>query len=319
MADNSQSRKWTLVFNNPLEYGMNHDAIKEKLHRFAPKYYCLADEVGANGTFHTHLFFVCDSPVRFSTIKSRYPIAHIEKAFGSAQENRAYITKSGRWEEDVKAETIVEGSFEEYGEVPSEQAENNPLTYQLIQDLKDGKHTAKIVESSPSLVFKVKEIETLRQTLLAEYYSTEYRSLEVTYLYGATGTGKTRSIFQKHPGHSICRITSYRRDKGVLFDAYTSQDILVLEEFDSQIPITEMLNYLDVYPLHLPARYQDRIACYTKVYITSNKSLLQQYPDVQRQSPETWKAFLRRIHHVLEFREDGTIAEINLRKEINNE
>ena len=33
-----------------------------------------------------------------------------------------------------------------------------------------------------------------------------------------------------------------------------------IEEFNSQIPIEAMLNYLDVYPLLLPARYSDRTA-----------------------------------------------------------
>ena len=56
----------------------------------------------------------------------------------------------------------------------------------------------------------------------------------------------------------------------------------MLEEFHSQIPISAMLNYLDIYPLTLPARYTDRTACYTKVYITSNISLEEQYRDIQR-------------------------------------
>ena len=34
-----------------------------------------------------------------------------------------------------------------------------------------------------------------------------------------------------------------------------------------------MLNYLDIYPLYLPARYTDRVACYHHVYITSNAPL----------------------------------------------
>ena len=61
-----------------------------------------------------------------------------------------------------------------------------------------------------------------------------------------------------------------------------------------------MLNYLDVYPLHLPAQYSDRMACYTTVYITSNLPLEEQYRSAQEYKPETWRAFLRRIHNVVE-------------------
>ena len=61
----------------------------------------------------------------------------------------------------------------------------------------------------------------------------------------------------------------------------------------------------------LPARYFDRVACYTTVYITSNIPLEQQYTEIQRSKLETWNAFLRRITTVTEFRKDGTICEVS--------
>ena len=90
MGSNSQSRKWALVINNPSEAGLDHSAIKEILQRFSPAYYCMADETASTGTYHTHLFFYAPSPVRFATIKNRFPVAHIEKSYGTVQENRAY-------------------------------------------------------------------------------------------------------------------------------------------------------------------------------------------------------------------------------------
>lgn len=62
-----------------------------------------------------------------------------------------------------------------------------------------------------------------------------------------------------------------------------------------------MLNYLDGYPLSLPCRYNDRVACYTKVFIISNIDLRWQYDGLQRQERESWQAFLRRIHYVRVF------------------
>lgn len=151
------------------------------------------------------------------------------------------------------------------------------------------------------LGFKIKEIDTLRQTLLSE--KQDYRMLEVTYLFGASGTGKTRSIYKNHDKRDICRITNYRHGRGVYFDDYHGQDVLVFEEFNSQIEIEEMLNYLDIYPLSLPARYSDRIACYTIVYLTSNVPLASQYTFVQINNPKTWEAFIRRIHRIIEFKQ----------------
>ncbi len=306
---NSQSRKWALVINNPNECGFSHDVICDNLKRFFPNYFCIADEIAKTGTFHTHIFIYSHSPIRFNTLKNRFPIAHIEKAYGSAKDNRDYILKCGKWENDEKAETSVEGSFYEYGEIPKERDENNPKMSMLIENIRDGKQTTEIIDSSPEFAFRIRDIDILRQTLNAERFLSENRDLCVTYIFGASGTGKTRSIYQNHEAKDICRITNYRAGKGISFDGYSGQDVLVFEEFNSQISIEDMLNYLDIYPLNLPARYTDRTACYTRVYITSNTPLYEQYKDVQIYRPETWRAFLRRIHKVYEYHKDGSITE----------
>lgn len=305
---NSQSRKWNITINNPETVGLNHKAIVEKLKLFCPRYYCLADEIATTGTPHTHIFLLSDSPIRFSTIKNRLPVAHIERAYGSAQDNRDYVRKGGKWADSDKAETVVAGTFQEWGDMPSEKAEKAPLMVQVIEDIKNGKTTAQIIEDNPALAFRVSDIDKLRQTLLADKYMRENREVEVTYIYGATGAGKTRSIFEKHSPMDVCRITNYGSKRGINFDGYSAQPVLVFEEFASQIPVEDMLSYLDIYPVYLPARYSDRVACYTQVYITSNIPLEQQYTDVQWERWETWKAFLRRIGKVVEYKADGSIV-----------
>ena len=306
MGNNTQSRKWALVINNPLEAGLDHSAIIKILQKFAPAYYCMADEIATTGTYHTHIFLYAPSPIRFTTIKNRFPTAHIEKAYGSARDNRAYIRKEGKWADTDKAETTVPGTFQEWGDLPAEQEEQAPQMFRLVQNIRAGMSTTEIIDDSPNLAFRVRDIDLLRQTLTAEKYSVENRSLEVSYIFGASGAGKTRGIYERHDPRSICRITNYRAARGISFDGYNGQDVLVFEEFNSQIPIEDMLNYLDVYPLHLPARYSDRVACYTKVYITSNLPLEKQYRAEQWERPETWRAFLRRIHAVIEYLPDGS-------------
>ncbi len=308
MGNNSQSRKWVLTINNPENVGLTHETIVEKLGLFSPRYYCLADEIATTGTPHTHIFLLSDSPIRFSTLKGRFPVAHIEKAYGSAQDNRDYVRKGGKWANSEKSETSVEGTFQEWGDIPSAKAEKAPVMAEVIEAIKDGKTTAEIVEDNPALAFRVSDIDKLRQTLLAERYMRENREVEVTYIYGATGAGKTRGIFAKHSPMDVCRVTNYGSKRGINFDGYASQDVLVFEEFASQIPIEDMLSFLDIYPVYLPARYSDRVACFTQVYITSNIPLEQQYAEAQWERPETWKAFLRRIHTVVEYRGDGSIV-----------
>ena len=312
--NNSQSRKWSLVINNPQECGFSHEIIIEILMRFFPDYFCMADEIATTGTYHTHVFIYSNSPIRFTTLKNRLPTAHIEKAYGSAVENRDYILKSGKWENDAKAETNIKNSFFEYGKLPEEKDETSPKMSRLIENIKDGKQTTEIISDTPNFAFRVKDIDILRQTLLSEKYTIENRNLNVSYIFGVSGAGKTRSIYQAHNPREICRITNYRAGRGISFDGYNGQEVLVFEEFHSQIPIEDMLNFLDIYPLFLPARYNDKIACYTQVYLTSNMPLTEQYKNIQKQKPETWKAFLRRIHSVTEYRHDGSITKHNLQE-----
>ena len=309
MGNNTQSRKWSLVINNPLEAGLDHAAIREILHRFSPAYFCMSDEIATTGTYHTHIFLYSPSPMRFGTLKNRFPTAHLEKAYGSAKENRDYIRKEGRWAETDKAETSVADTFEEWGDLPSEKEESSPDKYRLLQSLREGMTPLEAVEDNPDRFYHYREIETVRQSILEDTYSTIMRQVEVTYLFGASGTGKTRGIFERHNPKSICRITDYGGKNGVRFDSYHGQEVLVFEEFHSQIPISAMLNYLDIYPIILPARYNDRVACYTTVYLTSNIPLEAQYRDIQRYQLETWYAFLRRIHHVIEYLPDGTTVQ----------
>lgn len=85
----------------------------------------------------------------------------------------------------------------------------------------------------------------------------------------------------------------------------------MLDEYRSQFDISDLLLYIDIYPIELPRRYSNVWAGYSYVYIVSNISLEEQYPDVQEKSPETWRALLRRIHEVQIYQKDGTIVTYN--------
>ena len=214
-----QSRRWSLTINNPKDYGFDHGAIIEKLHLFHPRYFCLADEIGENGTYHTHIFLFSHSPIRFSTVKNRFSIAHIEKSMKGAKANRDYITKSGKWADTKKAETSVEGTFFEFGDLPVEAEEDSPSMYALVGCVKQGMTNAEIIQQKPRYAFHLKGIDEVRDTLQAERYMKEKRAVQVFYLYGASGTGKTRSIFASHRPEDICRVTDYGGKNGVKFDS----------------------------------------------------------------------------------------------------
>ena len=108
----TQALMYQLTINDPLEKGYTHEHILEIFHRNFKTlvYLCMADEKGT--LFHTHIFVVFSSRVRFSMIKRYFKEAHIEKCRGTISDNIAYVSKSGKWENDSKQETKIECSFE---------------------------------------------------------------------------------------------------------------------------------------------------------------------------------------------------------------
>jgi len=155
--------------------------------------------------------------------------------------------------------------------------------------------------ANPDTAMHIGKMDKIRQDILEARYREQWRNLEVTYIWGPTGTGKTRSVMEQSGYSNVYRVTDYTHP----FDRYNQEPTLCLDEYRSSLPIGDMLDYLDGYPLALPARYANRQACFETVYIISNIDLSAQYPNVQATEPATWKAFLRRIHHVIEYRSNG--------------
>lgn len=186
MKDNSQSRKYQLTINSPSEHGIESQSIRDLIEKtLTVDYYCMCIEIG-NKTEreHMHIFIYSKSPIRFGTLKNRFPIAHIEKAYGSVKKNRDYIAKQGKWATSEKAKTSINGSFYEWGDCPTESSENAPVQFELIEMIKAGLTTAEIIRQNPKYIFRSRDINVLREVLLCEKYVKEMRNVDVTYIYG---------------------------------------------------------------------------------------------------------------------------------------
>ncbi len=299
------SRKWQLTFNNPEEHGWTHEHIREVLRTFKTVcYWCMADEIGAEEkTPHTHLFInLAPSNCRFSTLKNKFPGAHIEKVLGTSRDNRDYIRKDGKWKDTEKGTTSVEGSFEEYGECPEEHQGKGREADRILELLKDGANNLEVIEEVPGAMKIIDKVERTRSILRDAQFASSWRDLAVTYIFGKTGSGKTRSVMDQYGYNNCYRVTDYKHP----FDTYDGQDVIIFEEFRGGLKHGDMLNYLDGYPLLLPCRYFNRQACYTKVFIITNIPPDMQYSGIDIASRE---AFYRRIHRVIEFCDGGKFSE----------
>ena len=305
MAREAAYRKYQLTINNPAMHGLTHDVIKQILEQFPScEYWCMCDEIGEHGTLHTHLYTSFTNAVMSSTMQRRFYGAHIEIVKGTHRENHDYVRKEGKWLDSKKAETNLPETFEESGGLPEEPDRRVKQSEAILAMVEAGASDSEIMRAYPSAMNHLKNIEQARQTLLEEKYGVDWRTVEVTYIWGETGVGKTRSVVEKYGYKNVFRVTNYTHP----FDGYKGQDVILFDEFRSSLKFSDMLAYIDGHPVMLPCRYADKVACYTKVYIISNIPLEKQYPLVQVEEPAGYAAFRRRIEEVYEMLPDDADA-----------
>ena len=290
MSTNSQCRRYCLTINNETRSDEELCTYVQGLEHF--KYCIFQREKGhEKETPHIQMFLVFTISKRFSTVKDYFPTAHIEKAQGSSVQCRDYCSKE---------DTRISGPYE-LGEF-SQQGSRSDL--QTIVELVENNATdEEIKRLFPSqYLLHIDKIHKTREQQRYDENKTKERKVIVTYIYGPPGCGKTRYIVKQYGYGNFYRMTNYRKN---CFDFYDNEKVIVFDEFDSSLPITEMLNYLDVYPVQLPCRYANKMANYDEVYIISNLKLSEQYKNIQEEKPTQFQALLRRIHKIIRMDEKG--------------
>ena len=301
----TQGRDWVFCVNNPK---MTEDGLFEYLKTLTSvKYFCFGREMGDGthsnpvGTEHHQGYIEFATPRHFSTVKN-YFSEHAIGVNGNVQhrvakrtEARDYVLKIGKHAD--KAHTKISKTYE--GGEFIDDGERSDVA-QLKQRIDDGATDRELADSMGRTYARCLQfVDRHRMTNLIEKFGNKRRlDLQVTYIHGKAGIGKTRWVMDKYGDGNVYRVSDY---DSFLFDRYNNEDIIIFEEFYGQVKMSLMLNYLDIYPLWLRARYNNKLACYTKVFIISNIPLNEQYKNVQTESPEIFKAFLRRIHQIFNF------------------
>jgi len=121
----------------------------------------------------------------------------------------------------------------------------------------------------------------------------------VRYLWGRSGSGKTRAIFDEYKADNVYMVM--RPTNGSLYyDGYKGQEVIVFDDFYGWAPLSHMLNIMDRYPMQLKIHggMMPMLKTTTTIIFTSNKywEELYQWPNEEIKS-----AFRRRISYVREF------------------
>lgn len=218
----ARSRKWLITINNPIEHGFDHARIKAAvLDLPGILYWCLCDEQGDEcETLHTHVFFVCQNQLTHTQIDARFPSFHRDIARGKSSENRAYVLKDGEkfnkqpdgsYSYKDTGGHLHEGinfsdTFEEGGEMPAEQQGKSRDADKIVELIKSGATNEEIVDAVSSAYRDIEKVERVRSMYRDAQFKDSWRDLEVTYIFGKTGSGKTRSVMDKYGYLVLSRI-----------------------------------------------------------------------------------------------------------------
>nr|WAE42521.1 MAG: replication associated protein [Cressdnaviricota sp.] len=211
---------------------------------------------------------------RFSAVKKMLGPHHLEARKGTAEEASMYCKEDGAWEEFGKLSYTCQGRSEALGEA--------------IRTITEGGTLKKIAEIAPvAIVCYHRGLEKLIK--LREPDVPAWRNVEVEVHWGATGTGKTRQAMEKFPDLYRFRISE---SGGEWWDGYEGQDVVLIDDFASDIRLTSLLQTLDGYRLPLWIKGGQTMARWTRVIITSNLDPATWYP---HGNPEHKAALARRI------------------------
>ncbi len=245
--NNKQSRKWLVTINNPLEHGFTHDRIREIMSgvRGDSLYWCMCDEEGDEcETLHTHIFIYRASPFTAKQIDTLFPKMHRDTSYGTSQNNRAYVLKDGdKFNKqhdgtysyiDSRGRSHVgvnfSDTFEKFGICPIEHQGKSKEAELIVSMVKDGASNREIVDACSSAYEKIEKIERTRSMYRDSKFADSWRDLQVTYIFGKTGSGKTCSVMDTYGYRNCYRVTDYKHP----FDTYDGQDVIIFEEFRSQ-------------------------------------------------------------------------------------
>lgn len=122
----------------------------------------------------------------------------------------------------------------------------------------------------------------------ADSQEPTFRSIECFVFWGATGTGKSHSAWERAGS------TAYSKDpRSKFWCGYKDQQVVIIDEFRGAIDVSHLLRWLDKYPCRIETKGSSRVLVANTFYITSNLHPNDWYPDLDQ---ETKSALKRRLN-----------------------
>lgn len=215
------------------------------------------------GKRHYQCYFETSKKVRLGSIIEQFRDHlghhnfHIEVARGTQKQNIDYCSKT----------ETSDGKHFFFGD-PMNQGRRNDLL-EIADAIKSNVTELEIFDKNPHWFFNQKYMDKLIQ-VKNSIFKNKLRDIEVYYIYGPPGCGKSQFVWEQLDGRSYYQPPPMK-NKHLWFDGYIGQDILWLEDVNlEEWDRSLVLRLFDRYPLSCEIKGGTTQACWTKVYITSN-------------------------------------------------
>jgi len=246
------AKHWCFTLNNYTHQDVEALAQKgtESLESGQICYLVIGREIGESGTPHIQGFVSFTGRKTLNAVREfTLHKAHCEQTKGTPQQAADYCKK--------------DNDYQEFGQCPRGAGQRNDLTriYELIRG---GANATDIANQFPSQFIRY------RRSILdciADQAPERNWECNVIVLWGRTGTGKTRKVFDAHESKDI-----YVHPGDAWFNGYEGQDIVLFDDYSgSEFKLSYLLKLLDRYKMKVPVKggyvqWKPRT-----IYITSNK------------------------------------------------
>ena len=258
---NLKARHFQLTLNQPEHY----DEIKEYLTNLKQFRYLISckEYAPTTGKEHIHIYVQFSNPQRISIKKCKG--AHIEKCFGTPEQNKAYIEKGELIDEMGLFGTNEKTRFPTYAEVKAmTREERNQLPLQFY-------NTVKKINTEEDNMMDVEDI-----------YKPE---VKVYYFYGPSGIGKSKNAVDLIKKYGT-KFDELKYENGFWL-GYGGSEIAFYDDWrDSHMKASEFINFIDYYIHNMNVKGGCEKNRYKIIVITSIQSpweIYQTQPELQEQ------------------------------------
>lgn len=218
------------------------------------------EEIGESGTYHLQGYCEYKTQTGLAAVKESLGTntAHLEPRRGTQAEAIAYCQKE---------DTRIDGPYR-FGQ-PRVQGKRQDLNA-FKDEVMAGKRKRDLLEDHCGVIARYPKFYDTLTMLNRPERTTD---LEVTLLYGDTGTGKTRYVYDNWGGKEGDLFITPLNNGTMWWDTYDKHTVVLMDDFSGaacHMTLTTLLRLLDRYPVLAPIKGSYTWWLPNKIFVTTN-------------------------------------------------